>query len=212
MMICAFLVCLAASATVSARSGEQTGDEKSADRSGSFSQFGIGAGMYSEWNGDSANALAVGLEGKFGSYFSDHMYVFLLANFALHGTESGSSYARWVFKEDDFLLFKVLFLGWFIPIAFLADSHAMVGPGIGYTFSDQPPSLYLEGGGGFTGTKSITEEKFYVGFGLFGGAGIEITERLGFGARITYAPPALRSWWTPSTVQAVTATAMVYFR
>jgi len=54
-------------------------------------------------------------------------------------------------------------------------NQTLLGPGLIYYTAPRPPSLYLEGGIGYSSVQSISRELYVMGAGLFAGVGVEIT-------------------------------------
>ena len=167
-----------------------------------FSQTNIGAGWFYRTNFKDTqltlSRFSLAFENKMGANFAGHFSVFLFSSVVVHEFETVDKFANWVFKDDDFVLLKAMFLMWFIPLAAFLDSHLVVGPGVAYHLSQGPPSVYFEAGGGFSSMQSVADDSYLFGFALFSGAGVEITDSIGFGARLIWTPASFHSQWTPS--------------
>jgi hypothetical protein len=196
-------VCLLSVLLVGSAAGAEEEAKEDSSRSTFFRTSGFGAGSFIRTDYDGGKVdnrtfsrFAIGLDTKLGfnigGYFSVYLYNALTVNdYAL-----AEKFARWVFKDDGYILPKAMFLMWFIPMAVLADSHAVVGPGIAWHISPSAPSFYIEAGGGFSSLQSYVDESYIFGFVVFGGMGVEITEDIGFAVRVMWSPPAFHSSWT----------------
>jgi hypothetical protein len=180
---------------------------------GFFTSLGLGAGLYSLADAQSDAApmpFTIGIESRFGGRIDDHFSVFLLAHFNVTDFRAAADFSEWIFEEQapaDNIRFLLIP---FIPLAVLFDSQLFVGPGVAYRFSPAPPSVYVEGGLGYSGIQSISERAFIMGAGLFAGAGVEITPRLGCGLRVIWSPSFLHSGWTPSDENYFSIMAFLY--
>jgi hypothetical protein len=179
--------------------------KEDSSRSTFFRTNGFGAGSYfrTDYDGGDANnqtfaRLALGFDTKLGFNIGDYFSLFLYSGVAINHYLLAEKFARWVFKDDGYVLFKAMFLMWFIPMAVFADSHAVVGPGVAWHISPSAPSFYIEAGGGFSSLQSYVDETYIFGFAVFSGLGMEITEDVGFGVRVMWSPPAFHWTWTAS--------------
>ncbi|MFC1654588.1 hypothetical protein ACFL2F_02180 [Myxococcota bacterium] len=168
-----------------------------------FRTSGFGAGSYFRTDYDGGKVdnrtfsrFAIGFDTKLGANIGDYFSVYLYSALAINDFALAEKFARWVFKDDGYVLFKAMFLMWFIPMAVFADSHAVVGPGIAWHVSPSAPSFYIEAGGGFSSMQSYADDSYIFGFAVFSGLGMEITEDVGFGVRVMWSPPAFHSKWT----------------
>ena len=134
------------------------------------------------------------------------MYTGLVIN----DVATGVGYTDWVFQNDDYLILRAFFLSWLIPMAFLLDSHVVIGPGLAFYARSEPPSIFLEGGVGLSSNQSVADERFTMGAAVFGGAGVDVTKHLGFVLRVLWAPSGLNSRWTPEG-EALSLLAMLRF-
>jgi hypothetical protein len=198
LLACLFAILLTAPASLA----EEEKKEESG-RSTFFRTNGFGVGSYFRTDydgGDTKNQtfarFAVGLDTKLGGRLGDYFSVYFYSAVAFNEFALAEKFARWVFKDDGYVLFKAMFLMWFIPMAVFADSHAVIGPGFAYHTSPSPPSFYFEVGGGLSSLQSYADDTYIFGGVVFGGLGMEITEDIGFGVRVLWSPPAFHSRWT----------------
>jgi hypothetical protein len=199
------LACLLAVLLAAPAAGAEEDEKEDSGRSTFFKTGGFGIGSYIRTDYDGGKVdnrtfsrFAVGFDTKLGFNIGDYVSVFLYSGVAINHYVLAEKFARWVFKDDGYVLFKAMFLMWFIPMAVFADSHAVVGPGIAWHVSPSAPSFYIEAGGGFSSMQSYADESYIFGFAIFSGVGMDITEDVGFGVRIMWSPPAFHSGWTPS--------------
>ncbi len=179
-----------------------------------LAQLGIGLGR--TYRGDPDGGLGLprasfGFDSRVGMRLGEHGAIFLYSGIVIDGVDTGVDYTRWVFQDDENLLLKAFFLSWLIPAAFLLDSHIMVGPGLAFYTSEQAPSLFFEAGGGLSSNQSVADSLFALGTGMFGGAGVRITEHVGFLVRAIWVPSALNSRWTRYDGELLTLLAMLQF-
>jgi hypothetical protein len=172
---------------------------ETAGRSGFFVDTGLGAGLYlfDDATGSlSGGALhfTVGYDGRLGARIDGNFSVFLMTHVNVTSFTSVVDFTNWVFAENDLRLLLTVF----IPFAVFFESQVFIGPGIMYHTSTRAPSLYVEGGLGYSQIQSISQRTFVMGAGLFAGFGVEITPRLGCGLRAIWSPSFLHSGWTPS--------------
>jgi hypothetical protein len=198
-------VCLLAVLLFSSAAEAEEEPKEDSGRSTFFRTSGFGAGSYFRTDYDGGDAhnqtfarFAIGFDTKLGFNIGDHFSVFLYSGVAINHYLLAEKFARWVFKDDGYVLFKAMFLMWFIPMAVFADSHAVVGPGIAWHISPSAPSFYVEAGGGFSSLQSYVDDSYIFGFAVFGGVGLDITEDIGFAVRVMWSPPAFHSTWTAS--------------
>jgi len=185
-----------------AASAEEEQKEDSG-RSTFFRTSGFGAGSYIRTDYDGGKVdnrtfsrFAVGLDTKLGFNIGGYFSVYLYTALTINDYALAEKFARWVFKDDGYILPKAMFLMWFIPMAVFADSHAVVGPGFAWHVSPSAPSFYVEAGGGFSSLQSYVDESYIFGFAVFGGLGMDITEDIGFAVRVMWSPPEFHSKWT----------------
>jgi hypothetical protein len=195
--------CLLALLLVGSTARAEEEPQKESGRSTFFRTSGFGAGSYFRTDydgGDKQNQtfarFAIGLDTKLGANIGDYFSVYFYSAVTINDFALAEKFARWVFKDDGYVLFKAMFLMWFIPMAVFADSHAVVGPGIAWHVSPSAPSFYVEAGGGLSSLQSYADGSYIFGFAVFGGLGMEITEDIGFGVRVLWSPPAFHSHWT----------------
>ncbi len=179
-----------------------------------FSQIGIGLGR--TYRGDPDGGLGLprasfGFDSRVGMRLGEHGAIFLYSGIVIDDVATGVDYTQWVFQNDDYQVLKAFFLSWLIPAAFLLDSHIMVGPGLAFYTSAQAPSLFFEVGGGLSSNQSVADSLFALGTGVFGGAGVRITDHVGFLVRTIWVPSALNSRWTPYDGEVLSLLAMLEF-
>ena len=196
----AWLLGILLACPVSSAEEEQKEDS---GRSTFFRTSGFGAGSFIRTDYDGGKVdnrtfsrFAVGLDTKLGFNIGGYFSVFLYTALTVNDYALAEKFARWVFKDDGYILPKAMFLMWFIPMAVFADSHAVVGPGVAWHVSPSAPSFYVEAGGGFSSMQSYVDESYIFGFAVFGGLGMDITEDIGFAVRVMWSPPAFHSKWT----------------
>lgn len=192
-----------------------TANAQQSSRSGISGQVGIGVGRFYRFEPQSSDAdvsrFALGFESKVGANLGDYISVFMLSAISINEVEAGVSYARWVAQDDEYTAARIP-LGLFIPFAFLGDSHSIVGPGIGVYFRAENPAPYVEAGVGLSSFISAADRRYQFGSGFFGGAGVEITDRVGVGVRAIWTPARLDSDWTSSSPSdALTVLGMLHF-
>jgi hypothetical protein len=177
-----------------------------------FSQIGIGVGR--TYRGDEDGGLgsplfSFGFDSRVGMRLGEHGALFLYTGIVIHDVATGVDYTRWVFQDDEYLVLKAFSLSWLIPAAFLLDSHVMAGPGITFYTSAQAPAAFVEVGGGLSSNQSVAHSYYAFGSGLFGGAGVQITDHVGVLLRVLWAPSSLASRWTSSDGDALSLLAML---
>lgn len=200
-ILCTLLACLfSVSPTWAAEEPQED-----SGRSTFFRTSGFGAGSFIRTDYDGGQVdnrtfsrFALGLDTKLGFNIGGHFSIYLYSALAVNEYALAEKFARWVFKDDGYVLFKAMFLMWFIPMAVFADCHAVVGPGVAWHISPSAPSFYVEAGGGFSSMQSYVDESYIFGFAIFSGIGVEITEDIGFAVRVMWSPPAFHSSWTPN--------------
>ncbi len=204
--LCVLVVAAAALAPVWA--GEQEADPRG------FAALGIGLGR--TYRGDPDGGLGIarpsfGFDSRIGMRLGDHGAIFLYSGIVIDGVETGTDFTRWVFQDDQYMAERAFLLWWVIPLAFLLDSHVMVGPGITFYTSEGAPSLFFEVGGGISSNQSVADSLWAIGSGVFGGGGVRITNHVGFLVRVIWVPSALNSRWTRYDGELLTALAMLEF-
>ncbi|MBN1523843.1 MAG: hypothetical protein JW904_05130 [Spirochaetales bacterium] len=180
-------------------------------RKGLFSDFGLGAGLFS-FDNDVAEIPAnftFGIESRIGVHINEHLSLFLFTHVNFMTFSTIVDFSKWVYEDPENETLRVL-LTPFIPIALFFESQIFVGPGIRYYTFPSTPSLYFEGGMGYSGIQSISMQTFIMGGGLFTGFGVEITPHISCGVRLIYSPSFLHSGWTPSNKNFFSMMAFLY--
>ncbi len=188
-------------------------EPKDGDVSG-LMQIGLGLGR--TYRGDADGGLgfpraSAGFDARAGMRLGEHGAIFLYSGIVIDDVATGVDFTQWVFQDDEYLAGRAFLLWWLIPLAFLLDSHIMVGPGLAFYTSAEAPSLFFEIGGGLSSNQSVADSLFALGSGVFGGAGVRITDRVGFLVRAIWVPSALNSRWTPYDGELLTLLAMLQF-
>ena len=96
-----------------------------------------------------------GLDGRIGSRINEQLSVFLLVHFNVLSFRSVEAFSEWLFEEEDD---GRQLLAVFLPFAVFFESQAFLGPGLIYYTAPSPPSLYFEGGIGYSSVQSISLE------------------------------------------------------
>ena len=197
------LACLLALLLACPAYADEEEKKEDSSRSTFFRTSGFGAGSYIRTDYDGGRVpdrtfsrFALGLDTKLGFRIGGHFSVYFYTALTINEFALAEKFARWVFKDDGYILPKAMFLMWFIPMAVFADSHAVVGPGFAWHISPSAPSFYVEAGGGFSSMQSYVDESYIFGFAIFSGMGVDITEDIGFAVRVMWSPPAFHSKWT----------------
>lgn len=197
-------------------SGPFDGTRNDADRGDGFGYLGVGIGQYftkeSGADGWERRRTAVSFESALGGRVSDRVGFFVLTTIAINEVQAGVEYAEWAWKNDEWTVIRAPFAGLLIPFAFLADSQALIGPGLAIYLLPGTPSLYLEGGIGLSSVQSVADRVFMFGGGAFAGIGADITRRMGFGLRAMWTPDELASDWFSRDFDAMTVTGSLRLR
>ncbi len=178
---------------------------------GIYSDVGIGGGVFYAGYGDTwITTPAVSLETRLGAHINDNVSVFFLSHISAVSISTAGAFANWIFEDEELIAVKAPLI-LVVPFVAMIDSEICAGPGIAYRTSPNAPSIYVEGGCGYFSFQSLAYRAFVFGIGLFAGIGVEITDEIGVGLRLVYAPSATHSGWTPSRDQHLSIGALIYF-
>jgi hypothetical protein len=172
------------------------GSKEEEGRSRGYFKHTLSVGTYvhvEEGREETANKrLAVAFESKFGIRFNDHLSMFILSAMSMNYFETVADYAEWMFQKDDYTFFR-LWLIPTLPMAVFINSQILAGPGLCWNINAGLPSVYIEAGTGLSSVQNLHDEAWRVGFGLFTGIGMDITDDLGFVFRALWSPPWMQA-------------------
>jgi hypothetical protein len=167
-------------------------------RSGLFFDTGFGTGIFIfdgiDGSPDATVNFTIGIDGRIGTHINSNLAIILMTHCNFTSFASLVDFTEWVFAKNDLRLLLVPF----IPAALFFESQVFLGPGIIYYTNTRAPSVYVEGGIGYSQIQSLSQKTFIMGAGFFAGVGVEITDHISCGARLIWSPSFLHSSWTPS--------------
>ena len=180
----------------------------------STQQTGLGVGRFYRSESDTAADLprfALGFETKVSTDLGPYVSFFVLGAVTINAVEAGRDYTQWVTQDDEYKAARIM-TGLLIPFAFLGDSHSIIGPGLTIHIRPENPAPFVEAGVGLSSVISAADESYLFGSGFFGGAGVDITDRISVGVRAIWTPRRLDSGWTSSSAtDAMTVLGMLSF-
>ena len=154
---------------------------------------------------------AIALESRAIRPWSDHFATEQVASLVFHDFQTVSNVYGWYFEEDKYRGMKLLYLWPGLILAPLAGSNLSWGAGLVWYSHPTVPSFSVDLGAHVTLFLRPSTPQFIAdfGMGLYAGAGLDLSESVALGVRVSYTPPLFHglasqgqssSWTTVATI------------
>jgi hypothetical protein len=169
---------------------------KSERQRGPVELMGLGPALFhlqlgGPFRGVSLTQPAIAIESRSITPWSEHFATERMASLVFHDFQTVSDVYGWYFEEDEYREMKLLYLWPGLILAPLAGSNLSWGAGLVWFSHPTGPSVSMHVGAHATLFLRPSTPQFIadVGLGVYAGVGLDLSESVSLGVRVSYTPP-----------------------